>query len=261
MNVTTWNVNSLRVRLERVLAWVDAHRPDVLCLQEIKCVDADVPHLPFVERGYTLVSHGQKTYNGVAILSRHPMTDVVRGLPDAVDPQARGIAATVGGIRVVNLYVPNGGDLTSDKYPYKLGWLDTLATTAETLATTPTVMCGDFNIAPADDDCYDPAGWAGQVLVSAPERARLKRLLDLGYVDALRRVDGRAGRYTWWDYRGDSFAQGKGLRIDHHLVSAPLAPRILDVTIDLEARASGATQPSDHAPVTLFLRDEAPDRA
>ncbi|MEN9787625.1 MAG: exodeoxyribonuclease [Pseudomonadota bacterium] len=261
MNVTTWNVNSLRVRLDRVLAWLDAHRPDVLCLQEIKCVDADVPHLPFVARGYTVASHGQKTYNGVAIVSRLPMTEVVRGLPDPSDPQARGIAATIAGVRVLNLYVPNGGDLTSDKYPYKLAWLDTLAETAAPLASAPTVICGDFNIAPTDADCHDPAGWAGQVLVSAPERARLQRLLDLGYVDALRRVDGRPGRYTWWDYRGDMFAQDKGLRIDHHLVSTPLATRILDVSIDLDARASGATQPSDHAPVTLFLRDEAPDGA
>ena len=254
MNITTWNVNSLRVRLERVLAWVDAHQPDVLCLQEIKCVDADVPRAPFEERGYTVATYGQKTYNGVAILSRRPMSDIEIGLPNADDPQARGIAATIDGVRVVNLYVPNGGELTSDKYPYKLGWLDALAMRLRPLAEGALVVCGDFNIAPEDEDVYDPAGWKDQVLVSAPERARLQTLLGLGLHDAFRLVDKRAGRYTWWDYRGDMFAQGKGLRIDHHLVSNVVKPRVLDAAIDLDARQAGTTPPSDHAPVTLFLR-------
>ncbi len=255
MNVTTWNVNSLRVRLDRVLAWIDAHAPDVLCLQEIKCVDADVPRGPFEERGYHLATYGQKTHNGVALVSRTPMTDVTVGVPNPEDPQARGIAATINGVRFVNLYVPNGGDLTSDKYPYKLGWLDALAVALRPLTDGPLVVCGDFNIAPNDTDCYDPKGWEGQVLVSAPERARFQTLLGLGLHDALPLVDKRGGRYTWWDYRGDMFAQGKGLRIDHHLVSNALKPRVLDVSVDLDARASGATQPSDHAPVTLFLAD------
>jgi exodeoxyribonuclease-3 len=161
----------------------------------------------------------------------------------------------VNGVRIVNLYVPNGGDLTSEKYPYKLGWLDALTMVLRPQVDGPLVVCGDFNIAPADTDCYDPRGWEGQVLVSAPERARFQGLLALGLHDALPLVDKRPGRYTWWDYRGDMFAQGKGLRIDHHLVSNALKPRVLDVSVDLEARASGATQPSDHAPVTLFLAD------
>ena len=255
MNVTTWNVNSLRARLDRVLAWVDARQPDVLCLQEIKCVDAEMPRAPFEERGYHVATFGQKTYNGVAILSRSPLHDVETGIPNPDDPQARGIAATVRGVRVMNLYVPNGGELTSDKYPYKLGWLDALHARLRGWVDGPLLVCGDFNIAPADEDCYDPAGWKGQVLVSDAERARFQGLLALGLHDALRAVDKRPGRYTWWDYRGDMYAQGKGLRIDHHLVSNALKPRVLDVAIDLDARGSGSTQPSDHAPVTCFLRE------
>ncbi|MFZ5475741.1 MAG: exodeoxyribonuclease III [Myxococcota bacterium] len=253
MNITSWNVNSLRARLDRVLAWVDAHEPDVLCMQEVKCVDGEFPFEPFRARGYHVETFGQKTYNGVAIASRAPMSDVARGLPDAGDPQARGITARVDGVRVVNLYVPNGGDLTSDKYTYKLGWLEKLKDAVSPFCGEPLVVCGDFNIAPSDDDVYDPAGWKGQVLCSDAERERFRSLLDLGLVDAFRVFEKRPRQYTWWDYRGNMWSQNNGLRIDHHLLSPQVAARAIDVTVDLDER--GRTQASDHAPVTLHLRD------
>lgn len=253
MNITTWNVNSVRARLDRVLAWMDARNPDVLCLQELKCVDEELPVDRFRERGYHVEAFGQKTYNGVAILSKRPMTDVARALPNPEDPQARGIAATIDGLRVVCLYVPNGGDLHSDKYTYKLGWLDRLIGTLGAWCGDPLLVCGDFNIAPGDDDVYDPVAWKGQVLCSEPERARFQALLALGLVDTFRHFHKAPGQYTWWDYRGNGFASNRGLRIDHHLLSPALLPRALDVSVDLDERAGA--QASDHAPVTLHLRD------
>jgi exodeoxyribonuclease-3 len=253
MNVVTWNVNSVRARLDRVLSWIDAHEPDVLCLQEIKCVDAELPADRFRERGYHVESYGQKTYNGVAILSRHPIEDVRRAFPNPDDPQARGITGVIQGIRIVNLYVPNGGDLTSEKYPYKLGWLDRLLVELRPLAADPLIVCGDYNIAPADGDVYDPKGWEGQVLCSEPERSRFRALLDLGLTDAWRRFHKEPNVFTWWDYRGNGFAQNQGLRIDHHLVSAHVLAWATDVSVDTEERSR--PQASDHAPVTLHLRD------
>ena len=253
MNITTWNVNSVRARLDRVLAWIDAREPDVLCLQELKCADGDLPIEPFERRGYAIAAHGQKTYNGVAILSKRPMTEVTRGLPDPADPQVCGITAVIDGVRIVNLYVVNGGELDSDKYVYKLGWLDKLLACIGPYAAEPLVVCGDFNIAPDDLDCYDPAGWKGQVLVSDPERERFRALLALGLHDSYRKLEPRGDRFTWWDYRGNGFAQNHGLRIDHHLVSPHVMARTLDVTIDRDERAGA--QASDHAPVTLHLRD------
>jgi exodeoxyribonuclease-3 len=270
MQITTWNVNSLRARLDRVLAWIDAYQPDVLCMQELKCQDAEVPVLPFVERGYTIETHGQKTYNGVAIASRLPMTEVRRAIPDADDSQARGISAVIGGVRIVNLYVPNGGSLDSDKYPYKLGWLDKLLVEMASYSRVvpapgkllgdrriaePFLICGDFNIAPADADVYDPKGWKDQVLVSEPERERFRKLLDLGLTDTWRHFSSAPNAYTWWDYRGNGFGLNQGLRIDHHLCSAELLARATDVTVDMEER--GKPQASDHAPVTLHLRDRS----
>lgn len=251
MNITTWNVNSIRARLERVLAWVDARRPDVLCLQELKCVDAELPRAPFEERGYHLASYGQKTYNGVAIFARAPLTDVQVDLPWAGDAQARGIVATVQGLTILNLYVPNGESLTSDKYAYKLEWLDHLLKHAPALATRPAIICGDFNIAPTDGDA--PAGSAGEIFCSEPERQRFRALLSMGFTDTLAKLHPEPGNYTWWDYRANGFARGVGLRIDHLLVSGAVLPRVVEVSIDIDERAvKGA---SDHAPVTLHLTD------
>ena len=258
MNITTWNVNSIRRRLERVLEWVDTHEPDVLCLQELKCQDGEFPLEPFVERGYQVSTYGQKAYNGVAIVSRVPHVDVVRDFPIPGDGQARGIAATLLGrtrkVRVVNLYVVNGGELDSDKYAYKLQWLDALvdwvAAHKSAHADVPMVVCGDFNIAPADLDVYDPKRWAGQVLCTDAERARWQRLLDLGFTDSWRQLHANERTFSWFDYRGGGFDRNEGLRIDHHLLSG-LQP--LEAVIDHDARARAES--SDHAPVTVFVAD------
>lgn len=250
MNITTWNVNSVRARLERTIEWIDAYTPDVLCMQELKCQDDEFPREPFVARGYELAIFGQKSWNGVAIASRHPITAVETGVPFGED--ARGMSAVIRGIRIVDLYVVNGGDLGSDKYTYKLKWLDALIEWTAARRGGPMVICGDFNIAPADLDVFDPVGLAGDTLLSPPERERFQKLLDLGFVDAFRRFHPEQA-FTWWDYRGNGFALNKGMRIDHHLVSTELAPRLVDVSIDLTARGKvGAT---DHAPVTLHLVD------
>jgi len=251
MNVTTFNVNSIRARKEHLLAWLDDRAPDVVCLQEIKCVDAEVPRAELESRGYHVATYGQKTYNGVAILSRTPITDVATDLPWAGDAQARGIAGTVQGVRIVNVYVVNGQDTASEKYPYKLEWLRHLHAYVAPLVSQPLVLCGDFNIAPADADVYDPAAWKDQVLCTEAERQAFQGLLALGLTDSFRKVRPSARQFTWWDYRGSMFEQGKGVRIDHHLVSASLLPRVVDVTVDMEER--GRPQASDHAPVTLHL--------
>lgn len=253
MHITTWNVNSVRARLDRVLAWIDAYSPDVLCMQELKCQDAELPVERFRERGYNVEWFGQKTYNGVALLSKRPMTDVVKGFPNPDDPQARGISAVIDGMRIVNLYCPNGGELTSDKYPYKLGWFDRLAMELQRWSDGPLIVCGDFNIAPADADVHDPKSWEGQVLCSAPERERFARLLALGLTDSWRHFHKEPNVYTWWDYRGNGYSLNQGLRIDHHLVTRDILARATDVSVDHEER--GRPQASDHAPVTLHLRD------
>lgn len=255
MNITTWNVNSIRKRLERVLEWVDARNPDVLCFQELKCVDEEFPRQPFLDRGYQIETYGQKTYNGVALLSRFPLEEVRRDLPWAGDSHARGISAKVAGFRVVNLYVPNGGELGSDKYSYKLIWLEKLVGYLRAYAGTPLLVCGDFNIAPLDSDTWDPVKWKGQVLCTEEERSHLRSILGMGMHDAFRRLYPERRQFTWWDYRGNGFQTGQGLRIDHHLVSEGLWGRVLEVSVDEEARAR--TEASDHAPVTLFLRDIA----
>ncbi len=261
MRITTWNINSLRARLHRVPDWLDQAAPDVLCLQETKCQDKEFPRELFEARGYQVAIYGQKTYNGVAIASKLPMTDIELGLPLQGDPEARGIAATIGGIKVVNLYVVNGKAVGDAKYAYKLRWLDALCdrTDAWRAAGGPLLLCGDFNIAPTDEDTWDADLWFGKVLCSPPERARFQRLLDSGLVDAFRKKHPDAwGRYahTWWDYRGGGFQRGFGMRIDHFLVTADLLDRSRAVVIDREARKG--EKPSDHAPVTLFLDEDPP---
>jgi exodeoxyribonuclease-3 len=249
MKIATWNVNSLNVRLGHVLDWLKTHQTDVLCLQETKLIDEKFPHDVLNEAGYQAICRGQKTYNGVAILSRKRLTGEVRALPDFDDPQCRLIAGSLGGLRVINLYVPNGQTVGSEKYRYKLAWLDALRQwlQAELREHDELVVVGDLNIAPDERDVHAPTEWEGKVLFSEPERAAFRALIGLGLSDAFRLFDQPEGRFSWWDYRAASFRRGRGLRIDHVLASAALARRARSVTIDREPR--GWTRPSDHAPV------------
>lgn len=256
--VATWNVNSVRARLPRVLAWLDKARPDVACLQETKVVDGDFPAGEIAALGYDSQIFGQKTYNGVAILARHPISDVVRGLPDdPPDAERRVLAATIGSVRIVNLYCPNGQAVGSDKYAFKLDWFRRLRAWLDATfdPAGEAVLCGDFNIAPGDLDCWDPDGWRDQILCSVPEREAFATLLEWGLVDLLRawRPDERV--YTWWDYRNGAFHRGWGLRIDHHLVTQSLAARALGVEVDRNERKGD--KPSDHAPVIAAFSPRA----
>jgi exodeoxyribonuclease-3 len=255
MIIATHNVNSLRARLPRVTAWLERVQPDVVCLQETKVTDDLFPREPLEALGYHVAVHGQRTYNGVAILSRSPLEDVVAGIDGLDDPEARSIAATTAGLRVRCLYVPNGKEIPSDKYDYKLRWLDALL--AETREgwdpNVPVVLTGDFNITFDDRDLWDPESHAETVFHSTPERQRLRALLDWGLTDAFRLHNQDAGVFTWWDYRQASFRRGMGLRIDHFLISEPLVARCREVIVDrLERKGE---KPSDHAPVLMTLDD------
>ena len=253
MKIASWNVNSLNVRLPHVLQWCASAQPDVLALQETKLEDAKFPATALREVGYEVAFSGQKTYNGVAILARTPLQDVLTDLPGLDDPQRRILVATVGDVRVVNLYVVNGQAVGSEKYAYKLDWLAKVtAFLAEEARRHPRlVVLGDFNIAPEDRDVHDPAAWAGQVLYSDPERQAFRDLLALGFADSFRLFEQPERSYTWWDYRMLAFRRKMGLRIDHILLSGALAPRCTACTIDVEPRRR--EQPSDHAPVIATL--------
>jgi exodeoxyribonuclease-3 len=250
MQVATWNVNSLRVRLDHLRQWLAANPVDAIALQELKLADEQFPRDEIEALGLRAVHYGQKTYNGVAILARQQPLDVVTGIPGDDDPQRRVIAATVGGIRLVNVYVPNGQAPDSDKYVYKLAWLERLsAYLAGLLAKHPQLLVvGDFNIAPEDRDVHDPAQWEGSVHVSAPERAALAKITSLGLTDLFRRFEQPPKSYSWWDYRMGAFRRNHGLRIDLMLASPALAARCTACTIDRSTRA--LERPSDHAPVT-----------
>jgi exodeoxyribonuclease III len=253
MKIATWNVNSLLVRLPQVTDWLVQHRPTVLALQETKLVDARFPLEAITSLGYHAVYSGQPTYNGVAILSRSPLSEVITCWPDWDDPQCRLLAATIDNVRIVNVYVPNGSTLESDKYQYKLRWLSALISflEKELIQYPELVLLGDFNIAPQDIDVYDPQKWAGQVLVSEPERAYFNQLLALGLWDAFRLHHDASGAYTWWDYRMMAFRRKQGLRIDHLLISHALKARCQGCEIDVAPRRH--ERPSDHAPVFVNL--------
>jgi exodeoxyribonuclease-3 len=253
VKVATWNVNSLRVRLPHLLDWLATHRPDIVCLQETKCEDATFPAEELAAAGYRSVHHGQRTYNGVAILSRNEAAGVSRGIPQFTDEQSRVIASDVDGVRVVSVYVPNGQSVGSDKYAYKLRWFEALASwlEAELAAHPKLIVTGDFNVAPEDRDVHDPAAWAGQVLFSEPERAALQRLIAMGFVDAFRLFEQPEKSFSWWDYRMGAFRRNMGLRIDHMLLSAELARGCKACTIDVAPRK--LERPSDHAPVVCEL--------
>ena len=253
MRIASWNVNSLKVRLPQVLDWLAKHRPDALCLQELKLEDANFPRDAIQAAGYFAAHSGQKTYNGVAILSREPAANIVCGIAGFDDPQRRVISADVGGVRLVCAYVPNGQSLDSDKYRYKLDWLAAFSTwlECELAGHARLAVLGDYNIAPEDRDVHDPKAWEGQVLVSPPERAAFRRLIALGFSDSFRLFEQPEKSYTWWDYRMNGFKRNLGLRIDHILLSPSLSTSCASCAIDLEPRRH--ERPSDHAPVVAEI--------
>jgi len=249
LKIATWNVNSLNVRLPQVLSWLDSSRPDILALQETKLTDDKFPVAEFESAGYRALFSGQKTYNGVAILSREPGAEVITDLPGLDDPQRRVLAASYGELRVLNLYVPNGESVGSEKYAYKLDWLDKLIdfVAAELKRHPKLVVLGDFNIAPEERDVYDPLVWQGKVLFSEAERAALQRLLATGLCDSFRIFEQEEKQFSWWDYRMAAFRRNLGLRIDHILASKPLCEGCRSCVIDKAPRKN--ERPSDHTPV------------
>ena len=261
MRIATWNVNSVKQRLPRLLPWLDQRQPDVVCLQETKLADDALAELfgdELANRGYEVAAHGEAAWNGVAILSRSGLDDVERGLPGAPgfpDPEARAVAATCDGIRVVSVYVPNGREPDSEHYRYKLAWLASLR---DVVAAGPdaTVVCGDMNIAPTDEDVFDPEAYIGQTHVTAPERDALSELGKLGLHDVVRDRWPDKRVFTYWDYRAGMFHQDLGMRIDLVLAGTPVAERVRAAWVDRQARKG--TGPSDHAPVIVDL-DKAPD--
>ncbi len=256
MKIATWNVNSLRVRLPHVLDWLERHRPDFLALQEIKVADDQCPIEAIGQAGYHTIISGQKTYNGVAILSREPAEgEPLRDLPGFHDPARRVLAADYGALRLINLYVPNGQSIDSDKYAYKLEWLEHLTAWLqdELQRRENVVVVGDFNIAPEPGDVHDPELWEGRVLFSEPERAAFRGLIELGFADAFRLFEQEEASFSWWDYRMGAFRRNRGLRIDHILASSPLAERCTACRVDTEPRR--LERPSDHAPVVAEFRD------
>jgi exodeoxyribonuclease-3 len=255
MKLATWNVNSLSVRLPQVLDWLAAHQPEVLVLQETKLTDDKFPHAALTEAGYHPQWFGQRTYNGVALLSREPADDVAKNIFGFEDEQARVIAGTVAGVRVIGAYFPNGQAPDSDKFAYKMRWLTGLRSWVQSeLARHPAlVLLGDFNIAPDDRDVHDPVAWAGQIHCTPQERAHFQELLALGLHDAFRLFEQPPKSWSWWDYRQLAFRKNQGLRIDHILVSDALKNRVTACTIDKLPRKN--ERPSDHAPVVVELND------
>ena len=255
--IASWNVNSINARLPNVLEWLRAAAPDIVLLQELKCVDAAFPSDAVGELGYNAATHGQKSYNGVAILSRRPIEDVLRGLPgDDEDGQARYIEATVGDVRVASIYLPNGNPIGTDKFAYKLAWMARLRARAAALLERdePVVLGGDYNVIPEAIDCHDPKAWLGDALFQPESRRAFRALLHLGYLDAFRTLHpDERGAYTYWDYQGGAFQLDHGIRIDH-LLLAPLATdRLLACTIDKSPRRQ--PKASDHTPILVTLRD------
>jgi exodeoxyribonuclease III len=255
MVIASWNVNSLRVRLEQVTGWLKTNQPDVLLLQELK--GTEFPAATFQELGYESAAVTQKGYNGVAILSRHPLDVISTTLVgEETDGQARFMEALIQGTRMVNLYLPNGNPVGTDKFIYKLAWMDRLIRQMDAWQKSelPTLLGGDFNVIPEDLDCYQPAAWVHDALFQPEPRARYQALLQLGYTDAFRSLHpGEGGHFTYWDYFRRAFEQNRGIRIDHFLLSAALAERLEACEIDRGPRAQA--RPSDHAPIVLKLRE------
>jgi exodeoxyribonuclease-3 len=260
MKIGTWNVNSIRTRLEQVVNWLKQSGVDVLCLQETKVVNESFPQEPFKELGYHLITSGQKSYNGVAIISRQPLEDVSVGFTCILsdvdskwDEQKRVISGVINGIRIINLYVPNGSSIGSEKYEYKLQWLKILGDylQKQQFSTPDICMCGDFNIALEDKDIHENTNPKNHIMSSEMERQALRDILALGFADAFRKFTLEGGHYSWWDYRAASFPRNRGWRIDHHYLTPELYDRAKSCTIDIEPRK--LTQPSDHTPVVVEL--------
>lgn len=258
MKIASWNVNSIRIRLEQVLSWLQQNPVDVLCLQETKVVDADFPHSPLTELGYQVYFSGQKAYNGVALISRQPLTEVSTGftpfLPQTapeLDEQKRVITGVIAQIRIVNLYVPNGSAVGSEKYAYKLQWLAILKEYLQVLLKSqPAIcVCGDFNIALEAIDIHDKVNPENHIMASEPERQALRDILALGFADAFRKFTSEGGHYTWWDYRTAAFRRNLGWRIDHHYLTPALYEQAKSCTIDVTPRK--LPQPSDHTPIIV----------
>jgi exodeoxyribonuclease-3 len=257
MRLATWNVNSVNARLETVLGWFEEASPDVAVLQEIKCIDEKFPAEAFERLGYNVAVHGQKTYNGVAMLSKTPLEDVRRGLPgDDADEQARYIEAVVSGpvpVRVAGIYLPNGNPIGTEKFAYKLAWMERLRRHATELLRyeEPLVIAGDYNVIPRPEDADKPEGWLGDALFQPESKAAYRALQNLGLTDAFMQVDGGAGAYTFWDYQAGAWQRNHGIRIDHALLSPQAADRLTGVVIHSDVR--GREKPSDHVPVVVEL--------
>ena len=257
MQIATWNVNSINARLETVVAWFKAAAPDVACLQEIKCVDEAFPREPFESLGYNVVTHGQKTYNGVALLSKTPLEDVRRGLPgDDGDDHARYLEAVASGprpLRIASIYLPNGNPVGTEKFDYKLAWMERLRSHAAELLRheEPLALAGDYNVIPEPEDADKPESWASDALFQPESRAAFRALKWLGLTDAYMQADGAPGGYTFWDYQAGAWRRNHGIRIDHVLLSPQAADRLRGVEIHRDVR--GWDKPSDHVPVTVEL--------
>ncbi|MCB9957856.1 MAG: exodeoxyribonuclease III [Rhodospirillaceae bacterium] len=255
VTLATWNVNSIRARLPNVVEWLTANRPDIACLQELKCEEEKLPRSELEDLGYNVAAIGQKSYNGVAILSKEPLGEVRPGLPDAPgDDQARYLEAEVGPLTVVCLYAPNGNPVESDKFPYKLAWMERLGVRMEELlaADQPAVVLGDFNVIPEPEDCHDPKAWAEDALFRLETRRAYRRLLYSGWTDALRATTSRAGIYTFWDYQAGAWQHDNGIRIDHALLSPQATDLLAGCTVDRVPR--GKPKASDHTPLVVTLR-------
>lgn len=258
LTIATWNVNSVSVRLPRLLEWLRTEGTDIVCLQELKCEDAKFPRLEIEDLGYNVLTHGQKTYNGVAILSKFPLEEARRGLPDDPDPsQARYLEAVASlpgaAMRVASIYLPNGNPVGTDKFTYKLRWMERLIEHARNLLAFEEViaLAGDYNVIPRPSDCHDPKEWAGDALFQPESRANYRALINLGFVDAFMALDGRDHQYTFWDYQAGAWPRNNGIRIDHIVLSPQAADKLGAVRIDRDERDK--EKPSDHVPVVATL--------
>ncbi|NVJ97657.1 MAG: exodeoxyribonuclease III [Alphaproteobacteria bacterium] len=259
MKIASFNINGVKARLPRLLEWLDEFSPDVACLQEIKSVDENFPRLEMEEKGWNVETFGQKSFNGVALISKHPIEDIRRALPAldggdcAEDEQARYIEATIKGVRVASIYLPNGNPQPGPKFDYKLSWMNRLIEHAKRLRDLemPVVLAGDYNVIPEDIDCHNPAAWVDDALTQPESRARLRSLWHLGYLDALRQIKPNGAAYSYWDYQRGAWQKDHGIRIDHLLLSPQAADILKDCQIDRVPR--GKEQPSDHTPIWVEL--------